>query len=309
MAKAFEFNSETHFQEIHQQTIFRRIFGHPLRLYYGLNETNRIALRYVGNFEKKAIKSSEWITVDQFLLADGSMCLEFSLSSEKNEEIFFAFCDDVVKMSSDLSDPNNGYSYLVSRYSIWQKFFTGKRKLLSEEKIMGLIGELYFLKEFLIPMYGNEAIRAWGGAEPTSKDFSIGETWYEAKACGLKKNTIHISSLAQLESPLTGHLVVIKLEPMNEPYFGTTLNGLTRAIRELVAEDFSLLTDFETKLLQAKYIDVDEYDAYVYQVHSVDRYKVDRNFPVIRKADLNEAIGDVSYTLLLPNIADFLEVD
>ena len=47
---------------------------------------------------------------------------------------------------------------------------------------MGIIGELLFLKDTMIPTFGVEkAIESWMGPEKTHKDFSFDDKWIEIK--------------------------------------------------------------------------------------------------------------------------------
>ena len=50
--------------------------------------------------------------------------------------------------------------------------FQGKPNKLQEQDIMGLIGELLFLRDYMIPTYGEDiALLSWSGSELTHKDF------------------------------------------------------------------------------------------------------------------------------------------
>ncbi len=61
--------------------------------------------------------------------------------------------------------------------------FSAPKKMLSESEIMGLMGELLFLRDFLFEKYGKgEALKSWSGQELTHKDFSYNNKWYEVKA-------------------------------------------------------------------------------------------------------------------------------
>ena len=76
--------------------------------------------------------------------------------------------------------------------------FSQKKELISDEQIKGLIGELLFLTDNMIPNYGEtRAIQAWSGQEMTRKDFSIDDTWVEVKTIDFGKPTVVISSLEQ----------------------------------------------------------------------------------------------------------------
>ena len=59
--------------------------------------------------------------------------------------------------------------------------------------IQGLFGEMYFLKNYMIPKFGiNSAIFSWSGPEQTSKDFSLENNWFEIKTISAKSSLVKI---------------------------------------------------------------------------------------------------------------------
>lgn len=94
-----------------------------------------------------------------------------------------------------------------------EKMFYGNSKILSENEVIGLIGELLFLKDYCFPIYGiSIGLNGWSGPEPTHKDFSYKNEWYEIKSINSFKNTVSISSIEQLDSLVEGKLVVYSFE-------------------------------------------------------------------------------------------------
>ena len=172
---------------------------------------------------------------------------------------------------------------------------------------MGLIGELLFLKDFVFPKYGQtNGLNGWSGPEPTHKDFSFGNEWYETKAISSFKNSVIISSLEQLDSEYEGKLIVYKLQKMSPSFDGVSLNKLVSEVLGILSLD----TDkdlFANKLQQAGYVFNEHYDDFVYEVSSIDKYIVNEDFPKIKKESIMNGIGSIKYEILLGYIEKFKE--
>lgn len=303
-----KFVSKDVFDSIQFDRLFKKIPNHPLELWAGVNADGHKALRYFGNFVKTAIDPTVGIMVRQ-LYVDGKKCLEFSLDDPEFTDIFYAFCDDIVSSSRMHAGKETGYAYLKWRYIKWKQMFLKKKSMLSKQEIMGLIGELYFLKEKLIPVYTEEkALRSWTASEPTIKDFSLDSTWFELKTIGAKQTTVIIDSLEQLDSSASGHLVVIRLESMAPSYDGLKLNRLVNDLRDQFALH-GLDQEFDGKLLDRGYVPSDKYDEYCFEFISLSSYLVDTQFPALRKSDVNEAVEAAEYKLNLSRLSQCMEND
>jgi hypothetical protein len=177
--------------------------------------------------------------------------------------------------------------------------FAVTKKLLTESEIMGLIGELLFLRDFLFEKYGKgEALKSWSGQELTHKDFSYNDKWYEVKAIHSGKDSVKISSLEQLQSTNEGELVVFSLEKMSPSYDGIKINPLALNILNLLELDVQK-DMFLNCILAQGFTFLENYDEYVYELTSLTRYLVDSSFPKLTRDVLNEAIIKVQYDLSL----------
>lgn len=303
-----KFVSKDIFDSIQFDTLFKKIPNHPLELWAGVNSEGHKALRYFGDFVKTPIGPTAGIMVRQ-LYVDNKKCLEFSLDDPEFTDIFYAFCDDIVSASRVHANKETGYAYLKWRYIKWKQMFLKKKSMLSKQEIMGLIGELYFLREKLIPVYTEEkALRSWTASEPTIKDFSLDSTWFELKTIGAKQTSVIIDSLEQLDSNASGHLVVIRLETMAASYDGLKLNSLVSDLRDQLALH-GLDQEFDGKLLDRGYVSLDKYDEYCFELLSLSSYLVDSRFPALRKRDVNEAVESAEYKLNLSRLSQYMEND
>ena len=279
---------------------------HPLKLYVGADDDGNYALEYRGAFKPSAIKSSSIIGIKHYTKS-GLNCFVISLLDHSMLDTFSIFIGDLVEETRKSCDDKNGYQLITNRYYAWRKMFFQKRRLLDEKEIMGLIGELLFLKEQIIPLCGNaRALSAWSGQEKTKKDFSVDQTWYEVKTINYGKDSVRISSIEQLDSQVDGHLVVYHLERMSQVFDGIRLNSLCRTI-------LSMLTSIETKdlflekLANAGFSFESDYDEYVYEVKAMEQYSVGSDFPKLSKHMIPDGISKVQYDLLIATIIQFKE--
>lgn len=279
--------------------------SHPLELYLGKNEKGNPTLRYNGTFQPVKVVGNSMLEIKQVRTTEYNSLL-FCFNSQDNLSLFYNFCEDIITQTGDYNG-TNGYIEIVNRYNQWKKMFYGSSKLLTENEIMGLIGELLFLKKYAIGKYGaTSGLNGWSGPEPTHKDFSYGDDWFEIKTINSFKNTVFISSIEQLDSENDGRLVVYRMEKMSPCFNGISLNKLVGEIMQTLVLD----TDkdiFVEKLKQVGYAYNEIYDNYVYNYISVDSYLVGKDFPRLKAARLPVGIGKVQYEVLLTLVEKYKE--
>jgi len=300
-------NIKERFLTIEGKNLFTRINpSHIIDLFIGLDEQGRYAIKYRGNFTPvTGIKSVAGIEVNQFQ-NEGFNTLQFSLIHSENRELFFTFCEDIIETTRVINDKRNAYKTILDRYYSWKKMFSTAKKLLSESEIMGLIGELLFLKDFLFGRYGkSEALKSWSGQELTHKDFSYNDRWYEVKAIHSGKDSVKISSLEQLQSLNEGELVVFALEKMSSTYDGVKINTLAMEILNSLELDSQKDLFLYTISSQGFTFDAN-YDELVYALISMTRYTVNSAFPKLTRDDVNEAILRVQYDLSLAILNNYI---
>lgn len=279
--------------------------SHPLELYLGKNEEGFVTLRFNGNFSFVTIVGTNLIKIKQIELKKHKSIL-FIFTSNENLSLFYHFCADVINETENYKG-TNAYKEIVSRYNQWKKMFSNNNKILSENEILGLIGELMFLKNEVFKMYGiTQGLNSWSGPEPTHKDFSFKSEWFEIKAVNSSKNSVSISSLEQLDSSNDGHLVIYYFEKMSSSFNGISLNGLVMDVLKLMAHTFDKDL-FVTKLKQAGYSFNEVYDNYVYNFVKVEKYLVNDDFPRIKASHLSKGISKVKYDILISLIHKYLE--
>lgn len=279
--------------------------NHNINLYVGKDEQGRVSFDFRGRFKVSRTKSSEVISVTH-LKCDDEIFLRFSLENPALLEYFCIFCEDLIMSTQIISDDETAYQALRLRYFSWKQLFKPNHGNLTENEIMGIIGEILFLRDEMIPSKGLEAaLDSWTGPEKTHKDFSFENDWYEVKAINFGKESVHISSIEQLDGTNEGYLIVYSLERMSPSFNGIRLNVL---VKELI----SVITSIHHKDLFLAKLGLygfdfsPENDNFVYDLKSVVPYKVTEiGFPKITKELLPESIIKVQYDIILSEIETF----
>ncbi len=301
------YDAKREFERLSRKSYFMRVDEtHPLDLWLGIDDSGRKALRFIGEFLPVALKGTKSIEVKQFIVSQGK-CVQFSLTEPELAELFYRFCDDLIDSSRNETNQASGYHFVIYRFAKWEKMFVTKSDILAEESIMGLLGELYFLLTYMIPAYGqHKAVGSWSAPDPTIKDFSVDDTWFEVKAAGARSSTVKISSLQQLDFEKPGNLVIVRLEKMAPSFSGSTLNEFVlRLIKILDSPDDC--DAFKRKILLSGYAYNEKYNDYVYEIKDMTIYEVDDNFPALRSKSLGNAIQNVEYDLSIGQIEKYIK--
>lgn len=278
--------------------------NHPLDIYIGIDDQCHYALEFRGNFLIQTVKSSNSIGIKQYQAPSFSGII-FSLNNQEMLDNFCVFCEDIITSTANTTDAICGYNLVVNRFYAWKKMFQTRTKIMDESRIMGLIGELLFLKDYMIPTHGASiALRAWSGQELTHKDFSLNNIWYEIKVISHGKPTVRISSLEQLQSSTLGELVVFHLEKMSSAYDGININKLANTILKHLDTDENK-DIFINKLVDSGFTFDSKYNEFIYEVQKAERYLVSETFPRLIADDVKEGIVKVQYELLLSLIQEY----
>ena len=275
-----------------------------INLYIGKDENAHYSIDFRGTFHPAKIVGSKVIEVSQFSI-DETQFLRFSLLNSDLLECFSLFCYDLIKSTLGIVDDETAYKQLQTRYLSWKRMFKPNRGLLTESEIMGLIGELLYMRDYMIPIHGvDAALESWTGPEKTHKDFSLNDTWYEIKTISSGKESVRISSLEQLDSDIIGYLVVYSLERMSPSFNGVRLNELVAQIMDLIP--IAIQRDLLLAKLELYGYDFSpEYDNYVYAVSDCVSYKVHENFPRLVRKDIPVSVSRIQYEIILSEIEDF----
>lgn len=280
---------------------------HPLDIFVGYNDDNNPIMVITDVGKVTNIESSRYIDVKIYKNTSGKVSICFNLMDKYMYSLFLRFCSDIIESTRNLKT-KNVIDYIIRRWDSWRLMFKKNyTKLLNESQIKGLIGELVFLKNYMIPIFGYKAsIDSWMGPNMLHKDFEINDTWYEVKTIVSSSLTVKINSVEQLESPYIGQLIVIKMDKTSCKSKGNiTLNILINEVENLIG-DFETRIKFLNKLNQVGYYFDEEYELYNYRVLKINKYLVRNDFPKITSDCLREGIVKASYEIALNSIEKYM---
>ena len=282
---------------------------HLLDLYVGIDEMSRWTLLLLSDIQPPSTISSKMIISRVGVRPDGRWALTLSLTNESYKDIFLLFCEDIVESSRGISDKMKAVRFVVQRYKEWREMLANStRNTLSSSEIKGLLGEMYFLKEYLSDRYGIErAVESWTGPKQLPQDFIIENTWYEIKTISSNKSEVSISSVEQLDSNCVGELVIIKADKTSVTSADAiNLNLLYRSLLESIKND-DVKTKFSNMLLRYGYYPRREYEEedYTFAVRGRTHYIVDSTFPCLRRIDLPDSITKAEYCISIPTISAY----
>ena len=276
-----------------------------LSLYLGRDDDARYSFDFRGKYKPVRISSSDVIAVEQFQNGD-VYTLRFSLENNDLLEYFCTFCQDLLDSVKVTSEDESAYHTLRSRYYSWRQLFRPDNGRMTEAEIMGLIGELLFLRDYMIPERGIDmALESWMGPEKTHKDFSCQQDWFEIKTISFGKESVRISSIEQLDSDIEGALIVYELEKMSPSFDGIKIIQLVNSIIALLKNP-SQRELFMAKLQLYSFEFSNENDNLVFALKNTYKYRIDVvDFPRLHRSLLPNAITRVQYELLLSEIESF----
>lgn len=259
-----------------------------------------------------ALRRIEDIPVDlptvrgvEIVVIPGDRQLQLVLEAAGDWEMFHALCSDLLSVSNEGHDEAEALHLLVSRLLRWQKFLSkGTGKLLDEREVRGLIGELIFLRDYLLPVAGTSAVECWQGPQGLPQDFVFAGRLVEVKTFAAGADpSVRITSPEQLSSgdvPLFLHLVCLVRQDG-----GVNLPDLVGELHRLVSSSPAQADSLEDKLLTMGYIDLPEYRAMSYAVTSVSDYQVRDGFPRLTADQMPMGVVNVSYSIRLADLQPF----
>lgn len=281
-----------------------------LSVFFGLDNQSRptLLIEDIGKtFSVSDIPSTAQILVRSFM--DGERaCLSFSLLSAEHRDVFNTLCYDLFE-SARKETKDKALLSLLSRFSAWLALLKGTRPgIMSLQEQQGLVAELMALVSFAEKRGFGVAIDAWVGPFKLDKDFEFFDYWAEIKSCKVSATTVSISSIEQLDAVLEGSLIVYRIDqaPENKEDAYSLKDVVDKARN--AATNVAERTLLENKLLLSKYVDTEaEYHKKQFKTYSCDCYRVDSQFPCLRRDGVNSAITACQYSISLPAIEAFKE--
>ena len=288
---------------------------HPLDLFWAKDQAGRylFVYEYTSKQELDLKVTPDLVGIETIFIpsASGISRLVLVLKDKINWEIFFSVCNDLLSATRCAKNSPLAVAIILRRLFRWQEFLKKSRlDILSEEKIKGLIGELIFLRDHLIPKFGAaNAVKFWFGPEGAPQDFNINDCAVEVKCqSGITLPCVKIASADQLSPQLPKmYLFVVTLGK-------TTIDNRDAINLPLLVEDIQKLLEQESSqslerfldlLCDAGYYHSGKYLDFSYLLLEEQVFFITEGFPRICPDNLSAGIVKLSYSIGLAECEPF----
>lgn len=285
------------------------------KFWRGKDASGQYFFQFSGDFNINArvLPTSSNVVVSQSKNTKGQSNLVFTLVDSELRSLFRHLVLDMIEAAEKLGvvDDSAIASVVLKRFVRWQELLgKARRETLSPNEVLGLFGELHFLKEKMFPLSKVPAgIDAWRGPLGDEQDFALNGNLLEIKSQFMTKDSkIQISSAEQLDD-ISGpiylcHQTFSATEEMVPG--GLSLNQIVESIRAQVASDAIARDALDARLIESKYSAREEYDQPLFLENSKRFYRVLDGFPRIAASQLASGIDKVSYRVALDECVSFL---
>lgn len=222
------------------------------------------------------------------------------VESPEHRSVFTTLSSDIIR-TLESSDQISRIRNLQNCFNRWSKFFERwGQEGISAERQRGLFGELMVLETLLrtgLPLV--EGVSSWKGSSGSDQDFIHMDAAIEVKTTiSREPRKISISSEKQLDNTDLESLALVVLTLNEVESGGISLPDAVGAVRQLLVNDREADSIFESRLIEAGYLDSDA-DKYPkrYKIRSIEIFNVQDEFP--RIISVPQGVEDLRYTVTI----------
>ncbi|HYF80529.1 MAG TPA: PD-(D/E)XK motif protein [Symbiobacteriaceae bacterium] len=234
--------------------------------------------------------------------------IDLTCTDRNGHDAFDMVANEILQRLTEGSTPTQAVTRTLER---WRRFWGNALKgALSDEALLGLFGELWFLSVWLLPST-IKTVEYWAGPTGARHDFQFPSQSVEVKATLSTRGHIHhIHGVDQLEAPENGPLYLFSLRARQEAGSSNSLVSLIRRIEGQLSGAPKARDIFETRLAQSNYSPAhdDYYDQRRFRIVEERLYWVDAEFPRIRTqsfvSGVPAGIESISYVINLETCAN-----
>lgn len=284
---------------------------HPFEFFWGRDYLQRcLFIMQFGQSSRNRRQSLpvvKGLELTEHLISDtGRQQIVLALREQANSDLFFRLCSDLLDATRNCPDEPTAVATTITRLWRWQQLMKqGRTDKLTEEEQKGLIGELVFLRDTLLPRFEPmEAISFWQGpvAGEGEKDFSVSNTAIEIKTrSGTAPARVRISSEGQLDTGNYTRLFLVVHElsrSSGEQPESFNLDGLVMEMRETLNDRQPESLDiFEGRLANWGYSELHDYENDLFILLGQIIFAVEESFPRLVPGSLPAGIQELKYTL------------
>lgn len=263
-----------------------------------------------ASFEKPNFDQYKLFSLDFIEITNGRSEIRCELNDNQFIEEFNSLIVHLTKKISSIESLTEIINEVEKQFKRWATFFDSIiEKGMSKGLQTGLYGELWFLKNKIIPKCGIiEAMNTYRGSEGR-QDFQFSGCLIEVKSStSTRSYSMRIANENQLDpvNNLDLFLAYIHMEAANGS--GQTLTNIVNEIKELCNQSSSeILTRFEELLIDAKYniAKPEQCDEIGFSIRETKYFHVRDDFPRIKSSDLLEGVGGVRYSIDVSACAEY----
>lgn len=225
-------------------------------------------------------------------------CVLQAANSDQND-VFAVVAQDILDELRKQEEAERYIETLKRRIEKWRAFFKNPAGFrLSEQMVIGLFGEISFIKE-LRESDIEFAPDLWNGPIKSAQDFQGERVAIEVKTSTSNSlEYVHISSEAQLDEADRDALYLVVYRIERNDATGTTLPEMIRQVALML--DDQQRTRFAANLTCLGYSEDDEaFYSKRYSLKERNTYKVTEGFPRVRRGDLPQGVLNINYSLAL----------
>lgn len=282
---------------------------HPVDFYRARLSDGRylFLLKGLNEFSPGSLPVLAGIDVHHKALSHLAGELVFELIDDEQVSLFRALTHDFLESTSDLPPGSSDLAAqrVMVRIERWQAMLRRRKDgLLSRQSVIGLAGEILFLKNRLLPELGVEqSLRAWRGPHRDEQDFAHGEYIFEVKTqLSTADQYLIISSEAQLDTT-SGSIAVCHqtlVACSHDDDDAMSLNMLVDDLRTVCGGHSLLASDMlEAVLVAGGYRTRPEYDEERWKLVKVRIFEVQDSFPRLTPSLMPHGVSQVSYRITL----------
>lgn len=279
-------------------------YRHPLRMYLNINPEGHRELIIPVERPEHRFEATYAIGVRNYENKKTNYyAIELLLPDLEKE--YLSLCFDLIESSREFDSAATSRQALFQTFKKWYALLSKKPLgILPLNEIRGLLGEIqYIIDEIKASRSDVLLANAWKIHKDSSRDFVFDDTWDEVKTIETSKNYVTISSLDQLNNDTEGRLVIYRLNSSNGIH-SFDLNGKVDELKSVVG--FQAESELSRKLLAKGYSYNAEYEKHRFVFDGRMDFRVDDQFPKIRRADVDPAILNAKYDLDIGRIRRWL---
>lgn len=290
--------------------------GHPLNYWIARDFQGRYVFYFDAETSRPttdALPRLAGIEVIALKIGEANCRLVLTLLDSEQFDVFRTLCADLMNATTHLGKEQSlaGLTITLTRLRRWQGLLEkAHSNVLSQSKIIGLVGELLILRDFLFPGLSiPDAVQSWRGPYGDEQDFLLAGRIIEVKTqLSTADRNLNISSEDQLDTG-SGPIMICHQTldvPASDQGDACSLNGLIAAMAEMIAGvDIAAADLFQSGLLKAGYSKREEYDRPFWLLNTREYLEIRDGFPRIVPSMLEPGIGNVRYRIAVQACAEY----